>query len=221
MRFACFIFVLLACPVFAEWRQHHEEDGVTILLRDVEGSKYKEFKASVVINTTPANALALLQDNAACPRWVNACESSNIIEEISKTERIFHQITNLPFPAKSRDAVFHGVVEYNNDNSISIILSSAHDKIPPTRNVRIIETRGRYDIEPLDNGAIRFTWQHFVDPAGSLPAWIVNSMMTNLPFKSLQAFRTLVKEEPYSSAEFTYGADGVPVDIRFPSSDGS
>ena len=146
--------------------------------------------------------------------WVDSCESSTLLEEISKTERYFHQVTDLPFPAKSRDAVFHGSLEYNKDGSIAINLKSAHNRIPEKKYVRIIETYGQYLIEPIPSGGIKLTWQHFVDPAGALPAWIVNGMMTNLPLNSLRNFRSLVGEAPYSSATFVYDDEGNPIDIK-------
>lgn len=217
MKLFFLLFILATQPVLADWQKHHEEDGVIIYVRDVEGSKYREFKASVNINATPAHAVALLQDNDACPRWVDPCESSTLLEEVSKTERYFHQVTDLPFPAKSRDAVFHGSVTYNADGSIAINLRSAFDRIPEKKFVRIIETFGQYLIEPVDGGGIRLTWQHFVDPAGALPAWIVNSMMTNLPLNSLRNFRDLVKETPYNQATFVYDSNGIPIDIRLDS----
>ena len=83
------------------------------------------------------------------------------------------------------------------------------------KHVRITESQGFYHIEPVDTETISLTWQFYVDPAGALPAFLVNSMVTDLPFKSLSAFRDLVRQPPYNSAFFVYDESGVPVNIRF------
>ena len=79
------------------WYESLVKDGVTILVRDVPDSRYQEFRAIVDLEAKPAAAVALLQDNTACPKWVHRCASSEIIETVNSTERFFHQVTTLPF----------------------------------------------------------------------------------------------------------------------------
>ena len=213
------LLLLVYMPVIADesdWQQPHViKDGISIAIKQVEGSKYKEFRASVDLQTTPASAVALLQDNDACARWVHRCVNSEVIEEVNETERYFYQVTSLPFPARSRDAVFHGSIEFQADQGITITITSAHDRFPLTKHVRITESHGSYHIEPIGSNSIRLTWQFYVDPAGTLPALLVNSMIKELPFQSLSAFRELVKQRPYKDATFTYDASGRPSNISF------
>ena len=199
----------------AEWQERLAREGITVSVRQVPGSKYEEFLAVVDLQTSAASAVALLQDNSACAKWVHRCVSSEVIETVSTTERYFHQVTALPFPARSRDAVFHGAIHFDNDRGITVTLASAQDRLPVKKHVRITETYGHYHIESISADAIRLTWQFYVDPAGSLPAFMVNSMVTDLPFESLSAFRELVTEPPYDRANFVYDASGAPIDINF------
>lgn len=198
-----------------DWQEQMVKDGISIDVRQELGSKYREFRATVELQAKAAHAVALLQDHDACSKWVLRCRSSEVIEAVSNTERYFHQVTSLPFPARSRDAIFHGVIRYDADQAITITLSSAHDKLPAMKHVRITESQGFYHIEPIDTETIRLTWQFYIDPAGALPAFLVNSMVTDLPFKSLSAFRDLVGQPPYNRAFFVYDESGVPVNIRF------
>ena len=197
------------------WYESLVKDGVTILVRDVPDSRYQEFRAIVDLEAKPAAAVALLQDNTACPKWVHRCASSEIIETVNSTERFFHQVTTLPFPAKARDAVFHGAIYFKHGDEATITLSSAHERLATGKHIRIIDTHGYYHIQPLGEGSIRLTWQFYVDPAGSLPAFLINTMVTDLPYRSLMAFRNLVAEAPYNQASFIYNASGVPIDITF------
>jgi hypothetical protein len=89
------------------------------------------------------------------------------------------------------------------------------DEIPQTKHVRIREAFGTYILEPTRENKLRVTWQQYADPGGALPAWLVNSMLTDLPFKSLRAFRELVQQSPYREARLVYGPDGTPTGINF------
>jgi hypothetical protein len=205
----------LAMASAQDWETRKVEDGITVQSRLPENAKYQEFRADTEIDATIAQAIALLSDNEACPEWLYRCKESRLIKEISPTERIFYQVSSLPFPAKSREAVFHAKIRYNTDHSALIEMTAATSELAQTKHLRIAEAIGTYILEPLPNNRTRITWQLYVDPGGALPAWLVNAMLTDLPFKSLQAFRILVRRPPYSQAEFVYDGDGQPIDIVF------
>jgi hypothetical protein len=199
----------------SSWQPRYEKDGIRVLSRTPENEKYQEFLAEVEVAATLAQAISLLQDNAACTRWLYRCKESRIIQEVSNQERFFYQVSGLPFPARARDSVFHATVSYNPDRSVSIHMVSAADRLPESDYVRIQKAYGVYRLEPIDDNKTRVRWQMYLDPAGALPAWIVNSMLTDLPFRSLQSFRQLVKEPPYSQAIFSLDEQGIPDGIIY------
>ena len=106
---------------------------------------------------------------------------------------------------------------------------------PQEKHIRITNAHGSYLLEPLlpeadmdgdDNGnqgrvqqRSRLTWQQYIDPAGSLPSWIVNRMLTDLPYKSLQAFRKLITTQPYRDTTFGYDSEGIPDSLIKPPDD--
>lgn len=197
------------------WETRLDEDGILIQSRLTPGAKYEEFRAEVEIDATVAQAIALLKDTSACTQWLFRCKESRIIRETSTTERIFYQVTSLPFPAKSRDSIFHAAITFEGQASVRVTMTSMPDEIPQTKHVRVREAFGAYILEPTGDNRLRVTWQQYVDPGGALPAWLVNSLLTDLPFKSLQAFRELVQQPPYLDAKLVYGPDGTPTGINF------
>ena len=92
-----------------------------------------------------------------------------------------YQVTDLPFPIRSRDVIFHVMVTYNQDRSVLVSLQAKPQRLEETRYVRITDAFGYYLFQPLAENRTRMTWQLYVDPAGSLPAWVVNSMLTEIP----------------------------------------
>lgn len=212
--FATAILSLAWVDAYA-WETRVDEDGILVQSRLTPGAKYEEFRAEAEIDATVAQAIALLKDTSACTQWLYRCKESRIIRETSPTERIFYQVTSLPFPAKSRDSIFHASITFEGTSSVRVTMSSIPDEIPPTKHVRVREAFGAYILEPTGENKLRVTWQQYVDPGGALPAWLVNTMLTDLPFKSLQAFRELVQQSPYRDARLVYGPDGTPTGINF------
>ena len=211
---AAALLAVISAGAFA-WDTRVDEDGILVQSRLNAGARYQEFRAQTEIDATIAQAIALLKDTSACTAWLFRCRESRVIQEISATERTFYQVTALPFPVKSRDSIFHAAITFEDQNSVKITMRSMPDDIPLTKHVRVRDAFGTYFLEPIGEGRLRITWQQYIDPAGALPAWLVNSMLNDLPFKSLQAFRDLVRKRPYSDAQLVYDQDGSPVGIDF------
>ena len=197
------------------WETRLDKDGILVQSRLTSGTKYEEFRAEAEIDATVAQAMALLIDTSACTQWLFRCKEGRVIREISSTERTFYQVTSLPFPAKSRDSIFHATITFEGESTVRVMMNSMPDEIPQTKHIRIRESFGTYILEPTRKNKLRVTWQQYVDPGGVLPAWMVNSMLTDLPFKSLRAFRELVQQSPYRDARLVYGPDGTPTGISF------
>jgi hypothetical protein len=210
------LLVLLNSHVYAEeaWNLRKDEQGIAVYSRAVDGSKYKEFKGVVTLQATLANTLALLDDSSACAQWLHLCERSEILEENGIFERFVYQISDLPFPARSRDAIFKIVGSHHKNGTIQIDLTSVPDHIKESKYVRIREAYGRYTLQTIDDHHTLLTWTQYVDPTGSLPAFLVNSMVTDIPFKSLLNFRKLVGSKKYRETVFVYDKSGRPTDLK-------
>ena len=215
ISFGTLIFFLAATSARADtdWQPSFDQDGINIETRAFPGSKREEFRATVEVDASIAAALALLQDYEAHIQWVHRCRESQLLSKISSKDFHLYQVTDLPFPIKSRDAIFHVTVTYNQDRSVLVSLRARPQRLAETKHVRITDALGYYLFQPLAENRTRMTWQLYVDPAGSLPAWVVNSMLTEIPHLSLKSFRRLVVAPPYKDATFVYNDEGEPVDV--------
>ncbi len=205
---------LLTSNVLAEeWRERLSEEGIVVESRLPPGKSYEEFRATVEVEATVIAAIALLKDNNACTRWLHSCAESHVIKQISDSERTFYQRTNLPFPAKDRDAVFHAIIRFGEDGSAVVDMVAQPDAAKKGKYVRLQDAYGTYTLTPAENERTLVTWQQYVDPAGSLPKWLVNGMLTDLPFRSLKNFREIVLEPNYQNATLVTDEQGNPVGI--------
>ena len=193
-----------------EWQLRKDAAGISVYSRPVPGTNYQEFKAITEFPGQVGSALALLNDTAACSQWLYRCVESRIITPLSNLEGIYYQVSKLPFPAKARELIFHAIAHQEPAGGIRVSMTARPELLAPTKLVRIQHAYGTYLLEPLANASSRLTWQQYIDPAGKLPAWIVNKMLVDLPFNSLQNFRRLVTQPPYRDTTIGYNEAGKP-----------
>ncbi|MCZ6502864.1 MAG: START domain-containing protein [Gammaproteobacteria bacterium] len=217
MKLLAIAFLLCTAPCLStfandnkgeQWKLRKDKNGIQVFSRKVAGSKYEEFKGVVELNATLASSLALLDDTEACPDWIHQCESGKVLQRTGWLERHIYQVSDLPFPAASRDMIFKATVRQTEVGNIRIDLQCKPDFIQETGYIRITESYGSYLLEKLAENRTRLTWVQYVDPAGALPAFMVNSMLTDVPFKSLVNFKKVVKRDKYRDAKFVHHEDG-------------
>ncbi|MEX2489846.1 MAG: START domain-containing protein [Pseudomonadales bacterium] len=197
-----------------DWQLDRHEDGIKVYTRKIEDLKHREFKGVVELETSMASAVGLLDDTEACQDWLHMCQESRVLEQKNFSERYIYQVTDLPFPASTRDAVFRAVISQSTSRDIRIDLTSRPEFIPETRYVRIHDSYGSYLLEKLEDNGIRLTWTMYVDPAGSLPAFLVNRLLTDTPFESLRNFREVVQRDKYQMLMFEYDEHNKAVDLK-------
>jgi hypothetical protein len=214
------IFLLLAfiCSIMstrsanAQWELAKDKDGIKIFLRTIPGSKIKEFKGVTNINSSLDSILAVLNDTEACPKWIHNCKDALTLSETSFYEGYIYQVIDFPFPVTDRDLILHSVMTQSADTKeVTIKLTAVPDNISETKNVRIKKSDGFYLLKPLPDGSIEVTWQHHTEPGGGIPKWLVNSLLVDTPFKTLNNLREIVKEEKYQRARLRYSPEGVAV----------
>ena len=73
-------------------------------------------------------------------------------------------------------------------------------------NPKLIQIRfceGGWRFKDLGNGKIKVIHNLIVDPAGSAPAWIVNSKTVDDPIKTYKSLREMIKNEKYQGQSFS------------------
>lgn len=205
------VMSILSAPlsVSAEWKLLKDKDNIQVYSRDVKDSAYDEFKGIAIIEASLAATLGVLDDVVACPEWISYCASSILLDHNGYDERHVYQQNDLPFPAANRDVVTKVKITHNPITGIvTIKMTSTPDYYPRSKQTRIIRSDGFFQLSPVSAGNTRVIWQHHVEPGGVLPAFLANSMIVNLPFKSLQAMRLLVQKEKYQQLKIEYDKDG-------------
>jgi ribosome-associated toxin RatA of RatAB toxin-antitoxin module len=210
IRIMFFPFCILALlPLFfsggqEDWVLKKDENGVAVYTRYAENSHLKEIRAVTVVESSLSAIVALLLDVKNYPHWIYACSESSTLNVINDHEAYHYQVTHLPWPLNDRDMISHFDIEQEEATRIVAITNSSEpDYIPDKKSiVRVKRVQSNYRLTPLGNGKVNVEFELFVDPGGSIPAWLINANIVMAPYKTTVS---MIKQLPnYQKASFPF-----------------
>ncbi|MFL5765351.1 MAG: START domain-containing protein [Bacteroidia bacterium] len=206
LLFFCIAFLTGFQPQDTAWQLKKFEQGISVYTRNTESSKYKELKAVYQVKTSLSSIIALLNDVPTYPEWVFRCGSSKVLQHISDQDLIRYQTVVAPWPVDNRDMVVEA--KTSQDEKTGIVyqrVSGRPDFIKEAPNhVRIREFRGLWTLTPKPGGMVEVQYELLVNPAGNIPAWIVNMAVVDGPFETSVNMKEWLKKEKYQKASFPF-----------------
>lgn len=188
------------------WELKKSEKGISVFSRSAENSKYNELKVVFQVKSSLSSIVALLNDVESYPKWIYHCESSKLLKKDSEKHLIRYQKIAAPWPVDNRDVA----VEVNSyqDEKTKIVyqkVNSVPDYTPVTKgNVRVREYRAMWTLKPLKNGMVQVEYELLVNPAGSIPAWVINLAVVEGPFETSVKMKELLLNEKYQKANYSF-----------------
>ena len=208
MRLFMMIFTLFTLSQAGEWTLVKEKKGITVHTREINGSDFLEFKGETVVEASVDTLVAILYDTPNAPVWLHECSFGMTLEEVAFEENYIFQIYNLPFPVSNRQVILHSRLSWTQEGVRldSQEVNTYCDEHQTSRCKRVVEadlvnierSRGHYIFTPLSEKRTEVIWQQHVEPGGSIPTWLVNMLVVDIPFNTLSELQTLVKDEKYS-----------------------
>ncbi|MGB1217883.1 MAG: START domain-containing protein, partial [Saprospiraceae bacterium] len=173
------------------WTEVSKTVEMEVYKRAPENSEWKEIKIIQYIKAPMQTIVDVIEDVDAYPSWIFKCSESHLVEQISKDEMVYYNVTDMPFPFWDRAIVIHSFSEYDAVNNIQYFRSKATTDYKEVSDdfVQITDFTSYWEISEQDDGVIRVLSKTTVDPAGSVPAWIVNMAVTKGPTKTAKRFR--------------------------------
>ncbi len=193
--------VFFASLVFAEnlegpWQLRLQKDGVTVYTRTIEGSPMRDFKSDIIVSAPIDQVVALYENEKRVPEWYHQAVQMDFVADEGDS-KIFYFVLNLPWPVAKRDSVFRrvktvdvasGVVNYE--------LSALPERLPKEKGkIRVPYLKANWRLTPVEGNKTAIYFQQHSDPGGSVPAFLANALVVDIPFNSLRAFRKIVEQK--------------------------
>ena len=193
MKKLCSLLLLFSCFLSgysqSVWKLEKDASGIQVYTRDVSTSSIKEYKATALIKTSLQSLVNKIIDGEHLKEWNYKTTKSSLLEKKSDNEYLVYMYNDLPWPAKNRDHISELKLDVISNSLTKISIKSVPEKIIEKKGViRVVNFSGFWLLEQTKLG-VMVTQQMYGDPGGSLPAFIVNSMLVNAPFNTFKQLK--------------------------------
>lgn len=189
-----------------DWELKKNQNGISVFSRTSESSKYNELKIVFQVKSSLSSIVAILNDVESYPKWIYHCESSKILKKESDKHLIRYQKITAPWPVDNRDVAVD-VITYQDEKTKIVYqkVTAVPDYTPAiSGNVRVREYRAMWTIKPLKNGIVQVEYELLVNPAGSIPAWVINLAVIEGPFETTKKMKEQLLNEKYQNASYAF-----------------
>ncbi|TXK44880.1 lipid-binding protein [Pontibacter qinzhouensis] len=191
-----FLFIFSSTGLLAQdnWELKKDEDGIKVYTRKLGDEKLKEIKVVADMPGTTDQLVQVLLDVANHKNWVYGIKESRLLKQTDQSSLIYYSVADLPWPVSDRDMVLQLSVTTDPATQEATIQSKSQlDYMPHQKGkVRVPYSTASWKITPLPDKAIQAEYVFSVNPGGSLPAWVVNSVATTGPYNSFVELRKLM-----------------------------
>lgn len=186
LAMAC-LFAALPALAQDSWSLRVDREGLRVETREVPGSNFRAFRASVRVAASPDAVLARLRDVERYPEWFPDTKEAYVVEQVDGRWASYIR-TGAPWPVKDRDAIYVSTLEGTSD-SYRIVVSAAPTRLPEVGDaVRIRKAAGYWHLQRDGDGTV-ITWEFHVEPGGSVPGSLANARVVATPRGALSALR--------------------------------
>lgn len=199
------IFTFLSNPAWARsdwakdgWEMVSQKDEIKVFRKSFEGSSVKGVGGEAFVEAPISKILWVLMDHEHKNEWIDKFQKAYTIEELSPLVHIQYASFDMPFPVTDRDFVYR--YEFSVDpeeNAVVVdVKSERHPKAPEATSIGVRGEiiNGRYILYPEGPNRTFVKAEYLADPKGYLPAWVVNLVQKQWPYKTLAGLRLQVQK---------------------------
>ncbi|MBK7134636.1 MAG: SRPBCC family protein [Bacteroidales bacterium] len=187
-----FLTLLLSSHLQAQsWNFIKEKDSIKIYTRAEAGKSLKSYRGVTDINAPVEKIFTVMEDVNNTDWWdKNLTQIRVLLYEKNKRAR-YYLVYDLPVPVTDRDLCVDVTVTINKITDERIIDAVALNGVIPEKDklIRITEYRQTWTITPIGKERTHVVLEGFLDPAGAVPDWLSNMLLTDTPFKAIRGLR--------------------------------
>lgn len=180
-----------------DWQLKKERDGIKVYVKDIAGSDFDAFRAEMIVKTTPNAVGKILRNQDQFAHIFPDTETLKILSRDGDKSLIQYSRTAAPWPLDDRDGIYQ-MTFYPLSNGGFYSLGKALPDHLPTYDgvVRIRKSKSIWRAEPNPDGSVKISYEVEAEPGGSIPDWLANSAVTEIPFRTMSALRSeLLKQK--------------------------
>jgi hypothetical protein len=174
------------------WVFAKEKDGIKLYTRKEINNSVKSFKGEVYLHTQIEKVYSLITNVKNFDWWDDDIRDIKLLfYEKDKTIQ-YYLVYDVPWPLADRDLAVESHITIDPvTGTRSIEARSLLNVIPEKPDlIRIKKYSQKWTLIPVEKDLIHVILEGSVDPAGSVPAWLSNLVITETPFRVIKSVRT-------------------------------
>lgn len=190
------LLILTSSNLYSQdWEFKREQEGIQVYTADREGSGFKHFKATATVEANLEQMKAIFRDISNMHTWYDSVAENRLLQKIDVNEAIYTLILDMPWPVKDRASVIRAKME-TFDNGFEVRTqydNSIKNPLSPEDYVLVHDIGSSWIVKSIDDKHVSITHQGYMDPAGSVPAWLAENSVEKGPIKTIQNLRKAVR----------------------------
>ncbi|MFN2361712.1 MAG: START domain-containing protein [Marinobacter sp.] len=195
------------------WSLRKETDNIRVFTIDQPDSSFQAFKAEAVLDVPIENLMAVMANPQSCVEWVHNCSESYAFGDGDFHYRYAYSVNDMPWPVTDRDYVIRILTRGDRNGEIVMDLNA----IPEQREdesdyVRVDKSDTLYRLIP-EGDQTRMIWVQHTEPNGSIPGWLVNTLLVDIPVRSMEQLERVARRDRYQNHKLVYDQNGKLKDV--------
>ena len=170
------------------WNFIKEKDGIKMYTRKEPGSSIKSFKGVTDIHAPAEKVFNLIRNVKNLDWWDKNLREIKVLYYEKEKRSQYYLVYDSPWPVTDRDLCVDATITTDPMTGTRIINAVPLTNVVPENPayIRIKDYWQRWTLEPKGNEVVHAVLEGRVDPAGSVPDWIYNMVITETPLKVMR-----------------------------------
>ena len=171
-----------------EWKFIKERDGIRIYTRNEENNPVKSYRGEMDLKTDMTKVSKIIGSIESFDWWEEDISEIKVLDYAREKYIKYYLVYDVPWPLADRDLCVEALITNDTVTGRRMVRATPMPGVIPEKPemVRITNYWQQWVMEPKENGIIHFTLEGSVDPAGSIPTWIINMVIADTPLNIMR-----------------------------------
>lgn len=182
-------------PWIVQERNDDPDNGYVLYRRELPGSDFTAFRLEATLDAPASLVADAARKNVADPAAGPRNMTKTILRDDGDVTVVYSYI-DMPL-VSDRDVTTRAVRSFDPDSGVYRVEWNATDEGPAPREgvVRLEKSSGSWVFTPLPDGRTHAAYESHAEIGGSIPAWLLNSLMNDTVVDGIVHLRARVEQE--------------------------
>lgn len=190
-----FLLILTSSSTAQPWDFIKETEGIRVYTRTEPGHSFDSFKGETYLRTDVSRLAHLLGNAENFDWWDDAINEIDVLEYQKEKYILYYLVYDVPWPLSDRDLCVESFISQDPVTGSRTIYAKSLPNVVPEKPgiVRITDYWQKWTAVPQANGTVHLVLEGYADPAGYIPSWLYNMVITDTPINVIRKVRDLSK----------------------------